>query len=233
MEICKLPASRGLTFFKNGRDNRISDIICNLSATWGLNCCSKKNQTKKDIIRYLKILKCSAEELEKRQNLSCWNAQVKKRWTDKHGKAPTNDDAERIYLKVKFYITRCTSSSSSSSSTSTFLLRCQSSPSSRSSSSSPLSSSSSRLSSSSNASVTDGDPRLASHQLEANPWYSWGPIEIDIEIEIEIVCPMYQHRLLLLLMMSMALELHELCWVLFTTQPTSWTATKDMSTKMG
>ena len=106
MEICKLPASRGLTFFKNGRDNRISDIICNLSATWGLNCCSKKNQTKKDIIRYLKILKCSAEELEKRQNLSCWNAQVKKRWTDKHGKAPTNDDAERIYLKVKFNRTR-------------------------------------------------------------------------------------------------------------------------------
>ena len=219
MEICKLPASRGLTFFKNGRDNRISDIICNLSATWGLNCCSKKNQTKKDIIRYLKILKCSAEELEKRQNLSCWNAQVKKRWTDKHGKAPTNDDAERIYLKVKFYITRCTSSSWLSSSTSTFLFCCQSS--------------SSRLSTSSNASVTDGDPRLASHQLEANPWYSWGPIEIDIEIEIEIVCPMYQHRLLLLLMMSMALELHELCWVLFTTQPTSWTTTKDMSTKMG
>ena len=30
--------------------------------------------------------------------------QVKKRWTAKHGKAPTDEDAERIYQKVIFFI---------------------------------------------------------------------------------------------------------------------------------
>ena len=32
-------------------------------------------------------------------------AQVKKRWTAKKGKAPTNDDAERIYVKVTSSVT--------------------------------------------------------------------------------------------------------------------------------